>query len=345
MAIPTVVQVTTSNEAANVSAHTVSLPGSLVTGNLLEVEFTCDANRVVTFPAGWSKSSDFSGNGVTLTLGWREIDGTEGATISVSTNGPERSTHITREISGQADIGANPPQIANASGNDINPNPPSLDAGTSDDYLWIAAGGAGIGSVNRFDTSPTNYLPSTPDRVQSGTVTGSSASGSATRALAAQIEDPGTFALLGAAPWQALTVAILGDSGGGPITVNLPEVDIDIEPQALTPSAITLPVVSIDIDPGTNLGSVNQIPAVAIDVTTQEFLPREVDRIDLPVVSIDIAPRTLSTPFSTQIFSSYDAVGQREDLAPGKGPHDNRQKKKKKERGDQQHGRGHEKPK
>ena len=53
-AFPVVQAINTSSEPINTANHTVNLPSSISSGDLLIVFFSCDANETVTWPGGWT---------------------------------------------------------------------------------------------------------------------------------------------------------------------------------------------------------------------------------------------------------------------------------------------------
>jgi hypothetical protein len=83
---PAVQTTNTSGESANVTSHTVNLPANISAGDLLIVFFSCDGDSTVTWPTadGWA-SIFHQTNSVTLDIGYKIADGTEGATITVTT--------------------------------------------------------------------------------------------------------------------------------------------------------------------------------------------------------------------------------------------------------------------
>lgn len=100
MASPAVQTTATSqHDGSNTTSHVVSLPSGIVSGNLLVVNFCNDGNAAVTFPAGWTKFLDIAqSNDVRLSSAYRQADGTEGSTITVTTASNERSGHTAYRI-------------------------------------------------------------------------------------------------------------------------------------------------------------------------------------------------------------------------------------------------------
>jgi hypothetical protein len=150
--VPAVQGTNTSGESTDTTTHTVSLPTGVSGGDLLIVFFACDANETVTWPTadGWS-SIFHQTNNVTLDIGYKIADGTEGSTITVSTGSIEQSAHISYRITGY-DSDRAPEVSTGATGNSTAPNPDSLTpTGGAKDYLWIAVEG------NDNESAATGY--------------------------------------------------------------------------------------------------------------------------------------------------------------------------------------------
>lgn len=138
MAFPTIVTETSSANNTNQNNQVISLPASLVSGNLLVVALSLDGLNSVTWPAGWTEIIDANRSGVTASVAWRRIDGSEGATITVTVDASasEMSCAKVWQISG--DDTGQAPEAASANNNGATPNPPSLTpTGGAKDYLWL----------------------------------------------------------------------------------------------------------------------------------------------------------------------------------------------------------------
>lgn len=219
MTFPVVESETTSNEGSDTTSHTVSLPSGISDGDLLISIVITDggSSGVTTFPAGWTKFvAQTVFNSMNLSIAWRDADGTEGASITVTTSGSEQSAHITYRISGASDPTTTPPEGSTATGLSTTPNPPSLSpSGGSDDYLWIAVGG--INDSITISSYPTNYTDGVS--INSNTSGGRVASIAARRELNASSEDPGVFTLTTSEGWGSATVSI--PSGSAPAGTNM----------------------------------------------------------------------------------------------------------------------------
>lgn len=194
------------------TSHTVTLPATIAAGDLLIVLFAFKPGTAneATFPAGWTQFFDVesvSGSAVKMVGAWRDADGAEGASITVTTSESTRMAFASYRISGADDPATNPPEAATAIlNNTINPDPPSLTpTGGSKEYLWLAAFTSSQGRIT--STLPTNYT----DNVGDGSDTGTSAHmgiGSGRRELHAASDDPGTFTTTGVGTEETVSAAI-----------------------------------------------------------------------------------------------------------------------------------------
>lgn len=205
MAFPVVQATNTSLEdGASVNDHTVNLPSGIVSGDLLIVVFGTDGNPTVNFPAGWTIFAQSTGP-ASFRVAYRNADGTEGATITVTTVTKEKTAHCSFRITGNDQ--ANPPDEAASTneGTSTTPNADNNDqGGSAEDYLWIAV------AVNDRDPTlssfPTNY---TENQLNSrGTTATSCGTAAATRNLNASAEDVGDFTISATEEWVAATIAV-----------------------------------------------------------------------------------------------------------------------------------------
>lgn len=207
MVFPVVEDTATSSETGLVTSHTVDLPAGIVANELLIGLIHAHSRGDVctfTWPGGWTELLDFqiAGSSEAMSVAYRLADGTEGASIEVTTTGlGRRSSHSTYRLSGIEDPATQAPEVsAGATGSSTTPNPDeATPTGGAKDYLWLAV--AGI--RGKTATIPTNYT----DRVQIiGSVEQTSIT-SARRELNAASENPGTFTIVQTS-WLACTVAI-----------------------------------------------------------------------------------------------------------------------------------------
>lgn len=195
---------TGTDSGALVSSSTVNLPAGIASGQRLLAFAVFDGDPgAITWPAGWVEVYRF-GNAAGqawLALAYRDTDGTEGATISVSWAAARRTGWRTLRITGA--LASAPPQAALTSGsNSTTADPPSLTPSWgADDTLWIAT--YARDSANTVTAYPASYTGAQYNK------TSAPAMGQATRQLNAATENPGTFATSNDDnDWAASTVAI-----------------------------------------------------------------------------------------------------------------------------------------
>ena len=213
MAFATIVTSAESEVNTNETSHTVDMPSGVVSGDLLMVFFSCDGAESVGWPTGgdlWNEISEASSTGgnSTLAVAWRVSDGTEGASITVTTGTIEKSTHVVARINGNEDPTTQPPEVSTVEpiGTATTVDCPSLTpTGGAKDYLWLACG-AWDGTDNAYISSPTNYA--LVQEIQNPSGGGRSHIAVAERDLNASVEDPGVFTFTIAEQRQAQTVVV-----------------------------------------------------------------------------------------------------------------------------------------
>lgn len=204
---PTVAATNTGVNDTAATSHTFNLPAGIVAGNLLIVFATADASTpaaVFTFPDGWAElyQSNSASYG-TAACYYKIADGTEGATITVTTDKTQETSHTSYRITGFMGV---PEAINNIAADSINPDPPSLTASWgADNNLWIAAehndGTASVAAV------PAGYGGGI-NAVSGG---GGCSTGTSQINNAAATENPGVYNLTGAEQWITGTVVVAGD--------------------------------------------------------------------------------------------------------------------------------------
>ena len=212
MASPAVQTRATSSESTGTTSHTVTLPSGIASGDLLIIKFSVNNTvRTVTWPGAPDYTEFFDaqiGSDQRLRAAYRQADGGEGSTITVTTDGNTRSTHNSRRITGHEDPATQAPEVSSgATGTSTTPNSDSLTpTGGSKDYLWLAIVGSEGQSAS---AAPTNYTDLLTVDVTN------CAAHSAERALTAASEDPGTFTIGASVGWVAATIAIHPAAAGG----------------------------------------------------------------------------------------------------------------------------------
>lgn len=213
MAAPAVAATNTSAVTTAATAHTVNLPASISAGDLLILPFGWTENlpQTITWPAGYTAITGAKveqSTVVGIDAAYRWADGTEGATISVTTSGLTKSTHNSYRITGSENPATQAPNVAATSGTSAGaPNPPSLSpTGGSKDYLWLAVVNAdGETDITAAPTNYTNLI--TASTGITGATSINCRMGSGRRTLTAASEDPGNFSNT-STNWTTLTIAL-----------------------------------------------------------------------------------------------------------------------------------------
>jgi hypothetical protein len=212
MAFPVVETTAESSLATAGLTHVVTLPTGITADDFLLVLINKGV-AVATFNAlaGWTELVDENlANGMAIL--YREADGTEGATISLTSSASTRSAHISFRISGH-DVGTTPGISTVATGTSTAPDATTCTpAGGAKDYLWITLFGM-AGEQQDDDTLvttfPTNYSSNQLEKTCG--VAGTNLGGmiaAATRTNNAASEDAGAFTAIDNAAWRAFTVAV-----------------------------------------------------------------------------------------------------------------------------------------
>lgn len=202
MAFPTIESSVASNNNAFDTTQEITLPSGIVSGDLLVAFCGGSGNGPHTWPAGWTEIRDFEGTFRDCTVGYREADGTEGSSITVTSTNAGRSVSAAYRISGAEPVATQAPQVSPSTteGAGATANVPALTpTGGAKDYLWITFVS---GSKTDLNTPPTNYGSQISDSNSSGRTSG------AHRNLNAASEDPGTWAIGGASSYATLLVAV-----------------------------------------------------------------------------------------------------------------------------------------
>ena len=195
------------------TSHTVNLPANIVNGNLLVAFFAVNGQPTVTFPAGWTKVyEDFHTVGgagsVTTSCYFRRADGTEGASITVTTDSSQRAAHTTYRITGHHTT--TDPEAPTAAGDipegdSTIPDPPSFSPSWgAEDTLWfVVEVSLSSGTDAAVSAYPTSYTDGRNDIRNNGP-----SQGTARRELNASSDNPGTFTIGASHKWVANTVAV-----------------------------------------------------------------------------------------------------------------------------------------
>jgi len=133
----------------------------------------------ITWPNGWTEIFDdhalYSPNSATILISaaWKKADGSEERTVEIPTVAEEPVVSICLSIAQAADPEVTPPFYDLSGNNSLEINPPTLDTGVSDDYLWITLitrnhGTGGGTSVNSWDANYTARVRGYSDTAGAG---------------------------------------------------------------------------------------------------------------------------------------------------------------------------------
>jgi hypothetical protein len=214
MAFPVVSSVANSNDTANTLSRNATLPASIVAGNLIVAFIAADlasSATTITMPAGWTdKATQQFGSVVRCSVFARVADGTEGATVTITTSASEACAWHFYNISSWFGAAAGCEVGTPAAAGSTNPDPPSLTPSWgAADTLWLAgAGNDGNVAVTAGPASYTNFV-----NTRWANTAGCGVS-SARRELNTATENPGVFTMT-TEQWVAHTVAIRPAAAGG----------------------------------------------------------------------------------------------------------------------------------
>jgi hypothetical protein len=197
---PEVKNVAMSQHLSNVNTHIINLPANIQAGDMLIIFFRTNFTSVTHTLATWTQLATLSSNGRS-TIYYRRADGTEGATVTISSSGLRASrayTYLVRNAPGNPQGGfaatetIDPPLLT--------PNWGNLPA------LWLIMANSRNDSVTY--TAPSNYT-----NLQQSAIAGI-AMAVAQQLKKAMSENPATFTtnIVVANP-HAATVALQGRGG------------------------------------------------------------------------------------------------------------------------------------
>lgn len=224
MAFPSVVNTNESSTNTAGTSHVVNLPASLVVGNLIIVISNIGSTSA-TFNtlAGWTELLDEGvANGMAI---WgRQVDGTEGSTVTFTSSANTRDASVSYQISGADYLALRTPELSTvATGTSVNPNATTCTpTGGAKDYLWITFFGCG-GEEADDDTwvtgTPTNYGTTLQKSCGTAGTNLGGLIGSAHRTANASSEDAGSWTQAVSLAWRAYTMAVhpLPPRPGGPL--------------------------------------------------------------------------------------------------------------------------------
>ncbi len=200
---------TTSRDETSQTSHTVNLPdGVKNVGRTLLIAIAANGDCGFSFPAGWTELFDGSSN-ITLGIGYRVIDGTEGfsntnSTVAVTTSTSQVTSHVSYLISNveSSEIEVN----SSVTGMSTSPNPGSITpTGGYNSYLTLAiqAHDAGVTTTTGF---PSGY--GNTQNIASGDLLRGCGIGVTQLIQTNSSQDPGAFTIDQTRDWIAVTVSI-----------------------------------------------------------------------------------------------------------------------------------------
>lgn len=261
------------------SNNAQTLPTGSTSGDLVVVWVTVDnpSTTNITASTGWTQLfHHVAGSNVVKHAAFaRVLDGGANDTLTITGAAQDycvSSARITDHgvTDPATDIKVGTPAAATSG----SANPPSLDAGASDDWLWLASAGVDFTTGNTISADPANY--SNVDNRTSASSTSSCGQRVAKRSNTTQTEDPGTFTNT-SQEWVAGTIAIPPESGTADATA--------------TPGKISAPVT---------------LPAVAVSAGWTVGLAAIAAPATLPAVTAQVA--AIPTPAAIAAPSILPAV-------------------------------------
>lgn len=204
MAAP--VMVSRTKGSGDASTATVTMPSGVAAGDLLMVFIGADSSSNEFAASGWTRIA-FGEAGTNGTAAfYKTAAGGDTCTITGIDNEPY--AWLAARITGWS--GAAPAVSSLATGNNASPNPPSLNAGSAGEYLWLCFTSQDGGGT--YSAYPSGYT---------GDSSGSTANvGVAWKTSTNQTEDPGTFTCSRSDDWAAFTIATKGAAATPPPAVD-----------------------------------------------------------------------------------------------------------------------------
>ena len=294
MAFPAVVAGSAADTVGSTAAANpaVNLATSRVVGNGLLLCF--NATTTHSDPgalSGWTRlawngPTGDSRSGDKVQVHWREIDGSEGSTVTVSTNGTSVK-YIARcwQISGIR-AGATPEISAGAVGSSGNANSDSLTAAAgAEDILWLSLvfqEGVTAASTSR----PTNYTDEGSAATSGGGTATNARVAMASRQLNAATEDPGQWVFPTSDDWVAYTIAIRPAAGGA---------SQNVSPAVIAQTAAVLvPGFTLAANPAVLSAAATPVAPSRIDQRASATLLSQPAAVITPDVRFSVNPGVIS---------------------------------------------------
>ena len=217
MAFPVVSSTNTTTIGSNTTSHTINLPASIGSGDLILVLFCVDGNGTATTPTGYTAVFTNIGSTQRTCLYYRIADGTEGSTISITTSTTQQSSSAAYRITSWH--GTTPPEGATVTGSNTTPDPPNLaPSWGAEDNLYICGWGYNDGTTTTTAFS-TNYTGSQLSPNSGGA--GGTGCAISTRDLNGSSDNPGTGTISASENHTAYTVAVRPAAAGATYEADL----------------------------------------------------------------------------------------------------------------------------
>jgi hypothetical protein len=209
---PNPVPESTTTSATNTpsTSHTITLPGTTVSGELLIAVLMFNSDTTVTGMSGWTRLDNNSASPGQSEVWAKIATGSDGASVSATTSTSQAGAFVVARISGNNGGVVNNTDytIAKSSAaTTANPNPPSVTAAWgSSSALFMA-----ICCVRGDNDTVTGYPASYSNGAYSVTTNGGgggATAGVAFRALSSATDDPGTFTLSASEYGACYTIVI-----------------------------------------------------------------------------------------------------------------------------------------
>ena len=212
MAFPTIAAGNTSTELVAVTTHGADMPATVNAGELLLIKISTGGEPVIIMPAGWENAyTPVVFTSVSIACFKKIADGTEGGTtVNFTTDITVKSSHIACAITAWVGDLAGVVSGSAVTANSATPNPPSVTA------TWAGGDNLFLAQMSMHRTAaitgyPTNYTTNQTE-ISTGSAGQDSIVAMATRALAANSDDPDTFsaAIARRSIAQTLVIAPVG---------------------------------------------------------------------------------------------------------------------------------------
>ena len=202
---------TTVSGVTAVTVAVLNLPASIVSGEGLLATCVTNDSPSSSWPAGWTELFNINDtiNNVAVICAYRDADGTEGSTVTLTLGTSEQFSAVTARYSG-VDFGVTPPEFVQG----VNLDPANITPTSgAQDYKILAP--IGIDTNGTTITSfPSGYV-NTLDQQSSGSGPACRLGMCESDLTAASSENPGAYVLSGGARKTTATIAITPAAAGG----------------------------------------------------------------------------------------------------------------------------------